>query len=659
MAATRTIDPFPLRLPPRLRTKYAPRERLSLIEWSERHMMLTEGPSVDEGVSIPWSPNLFPLQRAAMEAIEDRRFARLVLMSGPQTWGKTQAVAMPPLLHALLYRNTSAVYVAASKDLAATQWTRKISPAMDADPALAALKPDNTDHAGTKYRRDFTNGTCLHFVGSESIGALSGYTAPVIVCDDVQAYPESVPRFGHPADYAVSRSESFPSDAVRLVFAGTAGTVEDWLWRSLKASAMFCPFVPCLACETYQLIEFDRFDFDHADVDLARANTTMRCAGGECDHAINFEELPQMLERHLWASCPPDEKWVLDPPAGGVTINPDDAAIYPETRRNTSVAGFWCNALYWPFGKTWGERAVDWLEAENDPGKMKTWQQNVAVKPFKEPELDDEALTGHEFEERFGQANGYAARTVPAGVDAITCAVDVQSGYAYYIVRGWNRTTGKSWLIDMKSTRRGSFEKGDKRGLGLALHASFDTIDEMCRVGWPAVGDPTRWVRADRGVIDRGYWGAVISSWHAQRHRGVWKLIWGNSSKGELWPQKISRDSKQNPYYSVDVNLAKSLMRKLLRIPRGEGGHWHLPNEGIRDNSVRAYTRHMTAEECLPTGKWRKKKQRSENHYFDCEVYGLIAAISIGVQFPGHYETKTPTPQEGWFAKGRENRRRR
>ncbi len=679
---------------------WRPRREQGLIEWAQEHVRITEGPAVrSHGGSIPWNPDTFPLQRAPLESIEDPKWTRTILMTAPQAFGKTVIVAAM-LLYAIHYRRVSCMYVAGSRELAATQWRKKFEPAMQADEPLAELFFENPDFGGTKDRRDFKNGTSWHMTGAESIGSLSGFTAPVGAFDDLQAYIESLVRFGHAADYGVSRTESFPADQISLLFAGTASTIEAWLWRSMLGSAFFCPFVPCLSCGTYQLIEFDRFEFDRDDPVAARDECWMRCAndckgsdagcvdgcrsrsgtdprhghdremhnsenrgGGEtqtgrkrdtdgndirdaCTHRIIFDQLPEMLDRFVWASMPPDADWILSPPAGGVTIDLNTADIYPDTKRNTSAAGFWCNAYYWLLGKSWGDRAAEWIGIQGDPDRLKTHQQNEQARPWAEPEIDEEALTEDEIASH--AVEGYVAGTVPSEADVVTVTVDVQSGYVYYLIRAWKKATGDSWLIELGTKQkplrgRDETEAEKVRRRALLISKALDEVDELCRTGWDRVtmdGGIVGHIDQTLGLIDRGYEPDVVAGWQAARGRGVWKTIKGQKAgtRASLWPAKPSVDSRGRTFRYVDVNAGKHLVRRLLRVPSGEPGYWRMPILGIHSNTVRAYLRHLASERFNRTRAipaWEKKRPGMANHFWDNEVYQVCAAVACGVKLPG------------------------
>lgn len=647
-----------------------PTEQLGIAAWAERHMHITEGPLVGEaGAPTRWSTDGFPLQQAVVEAIDDRRWPKVFLLTAPQRWGKTEVAAKPVCLHAIEHRRVSVLYVAANKPLANSQWKRKFKATMEADPTLAALIPENPDDGGTNNRRDFTNGTSFHFAGSESIGALAGFTVPVVVCDDIQAYPAGIPGVGHPVDLAFARAGAYPPEMRTLVGAGTAGTIEDYLWRTIAASTLYCPAVPCLVCGTFQLIEFSRFEYPDDPIE-ALDDTHMRCANDKCDHHIVFDELPEMLTRHLWVSCPPGEDWVTKPPPEGVRIDLDKCRVYPDTDRDTTVAGFWCNAFYWPFGDTWGFLAADWLSRRGDPDKVKDFQQNLRVVPWEPPEEDEDALTVEAVAEHITE--GYKWRTIPKEADVVTLTVDAHANFLYYEVKAWQKNSGSSWLVDAGTTgvhgpRKGEAltkEQADAK-IAKGIRRALDDIYAMERGGWQVDGGGTR--SADIVLIDGGYHPTAVGQFclraNTDGRRRKWQMVRGaQTDGGMIWPRKISRTKNGYPFRGINVHEAKHELRYTLSIPQDQPGCLCTYD----DHSLEKWHRHMVSEHFieLKTSRgtkkaWVKREGAGANHWWDTAVYGVAAAIAMGVKMPSMQEKPPPRPTTSYFANLKKKGRRR
>lgn len=426
------------------RRNFAVRPRLTVDEWSRKHLKIVDGPLV-AGAPAAWNPETFPPQVTVMRACLDPRWAKVVIMGPPQAFGKTVCAAIAPCLFTLEHRLMSAAYVAANAALARTQWNEKFSPAIAADERLRSMIELDRMIAGDHSQRRFANGTTLHMTGAESIGNLSGYTVAALVCDDAHAYPASVPNYGHPGDYAESRLEAYPAEQRVHVIIGTASTRDAWLCRTLLGSSRHCLFVPCLGCGTYQLLLWERLVYDEHDPAAARGDTWHRCAGEGCDHHMTFAELPEMLRGHAWISQPEDAPWITMPQESGVTADLTKSAVYPASAGQANSAGFWANAFYWPHGKTWGERAADFLELRGQPDKELTFQQNVLVRPFAPPAEDADRLEVKDLETH--ASDFYHWRTVPAEADLVTLSIDVHHKFLYYIVEGWRKRDGENYLV--------------------------------------------------------------------------------------------------------------------------------------------------------------------------------------------------------------------
>ncbi len=618
-----------------------PTARLSISEWARMHVRITEGPLVgDSGEPVRWSPESFPPQVGIMDAIDDQRWSRVFIIGPPQASGKTQAAALPPLLHAIHHRRVSAAYVGANLNLATTQWAKKIKPAIEANGDLAQLIFENTDMGGTRVRRDFTNGTSLHCAGADSVGALSGFTAPVVVCDDVQGYPATLPGFGHPVDVAFARTESFPKEAVTLIGIGTAGTVDDYLWRAVKDSAYFVPLVPCLGCGVYQMLTWDRLIFDESSPAAAVASAWLECVNDDCSHEITFSELPAMLRGHRWVSVPAGEDWVNVEP----DRYPENPRVYPYTDRSTDVAGFWLNALYWTLGKTWGDRAAEWLGRKGNPDRVKDHRQTVRVIPWQEPEEDERALTAEAIAAH--QFKGHRYLTVPAAADLVTLTADVHDAFIYYIVRAWRKECGTSWLVDAgtlgvhgpkKEEKLGQREKAAR--VGHAIREALEDLHKMEAEGWVEADSDAR-INAAICLVDGGYRPDAVGQFCLARRQELgwrkWVMLKGDSD-GDIWTGKATKNQRGHPFYRTNVSEGKHVLRELLAVPRDKPGAWHT----YADRDLEAYHRHLISEHFITVrraGKdkkiWEKRDEGGPNHWLDCEVYQIPTAIVCDIPLP-------------------------
>jgi hypothetical protein len=637
---------------PQERRIFAPVERLPLPEWAEACRLITTGPAVGSaGVAIPWSNVVDPLGVPIMEAFEDRRWSLVVIMGSPQASSKT-ALVINLILSTLVQDRANVFYHNASATAAQDVWRKKIAPALLAaqaagKSALGDLLPLDREEAGTRERRDFANGTCLYMRGSDSRAALAQATAMVTIGDDVQAMG-TLPEGDHPADVGMERADAYPREQRRHIHLGQPGMVEDYLSRELFTSTFYMPFVPCLRCRTHQLIEWPRMQYDATDPAMALADTRMKCANGDCDHLLSHDELPAMLADHRWVSTPPKENWVLNPMPGGTWVKLSKAAVYPETDRKTTVCGFWRSALYWMFA-AWAMQAVRAIEAVGHPEQQINVQKRILAIPWKEPEEDTGALTAEMMAEH--QQAGHRHGKVPKAADLLTVTADVHNAFIYYIVRAWTRATGDSWLIDagtigVHGPRKDEQLSDAQRAarIGSGIRRALDDLWMMCEKGWPVVGKPGERMHPTLGLVDGRYRPDAVWQFCVRRNTGLgrraWQMIFGKSSSQgakAIWPKKPHR-TKGRVYREINVDEAKHVLREVLTIPVDRPGAWHT----YSDQDLEAYHRHMIAEHFVVRrrgGKdvkvWEKREGAGANHWWDCEVYEIPAAIACGVKLPG------------------------
>lgn len=630
---------------------------MGLAAWSESFRYVTQGPLVGSGAPVRWSNQTFPLQQGIMDAIDSPRWSAVAVIAPPQAGGKTDAAAVNPILKALQYDLRDCLYMSANAIKAADQWNKKFRPSIDA--GFPDLIPEDREQGGTKERRDMSNGTSLFLAGCESIANVSSSTIPTIVCDDVQAMPASIGVMGHPCDVAFKRSAAYPEEERTHILLGTAGHTEDYLWRAVSRSAHFRPFVPCLKCGTYQILSWDRLIFDATDPLAARSAVSMTCENDDCDHQITDEELPRMLARYRWVA-----RGQKADSRGGVT------GKLPASR----VAGFWWNALYWPFVE-WATHVGEWVECRGDPDREKSFQQNVLVIPFEPPEEDTEALTVEALEEH--QTPGNERGKVPAGVEIVTTTADVHDRFIYGIVRGWNPEDGTSHLIDAFTLgvhgprRTEKLSEDEKRArIGYAIRDALEDLWRLEAGGWPAMeGD--RLFRSSINLIDGGYRPDAVGQFVTMRNQGLPEIRWvmtrGKSDSTRtkpIWPSKSNRNIRGGyAFREISVDVAKHVVRELIAKPKTEPGAWHT----YSDVDLEAYHRHLISEHFVPRRRaggerhvWEKRAGAGPNHWWDCEVLQVAAALACGVRLVGYDRNikVKPISLRKHFGQDRKGRRR-
>lgn len=601
-----------------------PRVRLPIIEWGRRRFRLTKGPLVPAGAaSVPWSPELDPLSVAPLEAMTDPRWSLIVEMGSPQASGKTTRVLLR-LLFALDQERADFVYFCPSKELARDQWEAKIKPAMAADPELASLIPADREEQGVHFSRQFVCGgvKCMgYFRGADSRGALAGVSAPLVIADDVHAMSR-FPEGDHPCDVARERSDALPATRKTHVLIGQAGRENDYLATRLFESAFFVPVAPCPACGVFQMIEWDRIEYAADDPSAARELAALRCAA--CAALIGQANQRAMLAKGVWVSMPPGENWITAPRPGGTMVDLKEVALYPETFRATTTAGFWRSALYFPH-VPWGDQAVKFLEGKGSPEAMLNFRRRVRCVPERPPTEEMEGMAPAEIASHAAAACQW--QVVHEAADLVLLTADCQAGYVYYVVRAWRQSDGASWLVECGSS------KTEHRASGLP--GGLELLGTKAAAGWKRADGKI--VLPRRCAVDSGYEPDLV--WrHCKRYGvGLWFPTKGVRDARTIWsatPNKV----KHRLYWPVGVNEAKSVLWRILQAPAGGPGYHALPAD-MPTQTLDAYSRHMVSEVWDDRRRlWVKAKQRlaglrgGRNDYWDCEVLQVAAALSAGVK---------------------------
>lgn len=611
-----------------IRLAFARKPFLSTADWSEAYRFVTQGPCVPQGAKgVRWSNQTFPIQKAIMDAIDDPSWSRVVVVAPPQTGGKTDCAAINPILKALHYDRRDCLYVSASANKAYDQWHKKFKPALAANNRLSELIDVDREQGGTRERRDFANGASLFLAGAESVSNLSGSTIPVIVCDDVQAMPANIATLGHPVEVAIRRGQALPEEMRTVVILGTAGSGEGYLWLSLKKSTWFKPYIPCLRCGQYQRLDWSRAVISENG---KGPKLTINCVRPECGHSITQTEVSDSLMLM---------KWVGE----GQEIS-RDGNVHGDLA-TTSVAGFWWNALYWPY-VSWATHAREYQDGRGNPDKERSFCQDILCQPYEPPDEDENAITVAQLAEH---EIGYSRGQAPSGVEVVTLTVDVHDRFLYYVVRGWNKETGESWLIDAGTKGVHGPKDGEamvprrkEAEVGFAIRRALEDVWDMERKGWPSGGSM---VHAEVVLTDGGYRPDAVNTFCLKANLSSplrkWHMVRGESTTRAIkpiWPRIPIVTKKGHVYRAINVDEAKHRLRELLAIPAGRPGAWYT----YSDISLEAYHRHLVSEHFVEVKSarkivkaWVKREGAGPNHWLDCETYQIAAAIAAGVLLLG------------------------
>jgi terminase, large subunit len=584
---------------------WKPPPRLSLSEWADTHFYLSAESSAEPG---RWKT--LPYQRGIMDAFTDPSVMQVSVMKSARVgWTKIVNALVGYYMH---QAPAPILVVQPTVEDAKGYSKEEIAPMLRDCPALSALVFEDDEAPRS------ANNTILHkrYPGGvlSMVGAMSGagfrrISRKVVLFDEVDGYPPSAGNDGDPVKLGIKRSEYYHD---RKIGAGSTPLLAgaSRIEQLFEAGDQRRFFVPCPSCGHMAPLVFR----------------------GDKGHVMT------------WPEGKPEEAFFSCQQSGCVIEHKDKRAMVEagEWRAARPFAGHasyhvWAAYSFSP-NATWAQLAQEFLDAKDNPETLKTYVNTVLGETWAEKGEAPEWERLHDRREQ------YPIGTVPAGVQLLTCGVDVQKDRWIYEVVGWG--AGKeSWSVDA------GIIPGDTSN-----EAEWAKLDELLARTYPGAGGVTHAVRIM--AVDSGYNTNTVYAW-ARRHVGRVIAIKGMASARTLLGaptpvdvtlggRRVARGCKMWP---VGVDVAKSELYGWLRLARPEPGApfppgWmHFPEYGPD------YFKQLTAEQLVLRRdtrgfahyEWNVIPGR-ENHFLDARVYARAAAALAGLDRM-RAPTRDPSPQ--------------
>lgn len=578
-----------------------PPPRLDLSSWADEHFRLSA-----ESAAVAGRWNTLPYQRDIMNAISDRHTTFVSVMKSARV-GFTLIVsaAVGYYIH---QAPCSILLVQPNLDDVKGFSKETIAPMLRDVPVLAAIAysdkadPDAgvKDSGQTIAHKRFPGGV-LSMVGANSGAGFRRISRKVVIFDEVDAYPASAGSDGDPIKLGMKRAEYFWD---RKIIAGSTPL----LAGSSRIESLFLAgdqryfYVPCTQCGHMDRLVFTEHSegghfmvFDKEDT----AGAHFVCSKNGC--VIEHKDKRDMVARGEWRASKPF--------AGHASFH------------------IWAAYSFSP-NATWSQLADEFLEAKAGGREtLKTFINTVLGETWKE--------TGDvpDWERLYERRERYAIGSVPAGVEFLTCGVDVQKNRWVYEVVGWG--VGKeSWSIDA------GVIMGDTSNEG-----AWSALDELLERTYPSNTGALLPIRAM--AVDSGYNTQVVYNWGRTKPGSRVLAVKGVSTARSLMStptpvdvdrrgQKIRRGYRVWP---VGVDIAKAELYGFLRLSKPVDGQPYPPGYCHFPEHAPDFFRQLTAEHLVSatvkkTGytvhEWHLMPGR-ENHWLDARVYSRAAAAHLGI----------------------------
>ena len=379
-----------------------PIKKISVSKWADTFRQL---PS-DAAEPGQWHTSRVPYMQAVMDAFTDERIHRVAIKAAAQV---SKSECLLNIVGRFAHVDPcSLMIIQPTLELAQDFSKARLSRMIEDTKVLTPLfydKLKTRDANQTILNKFFTGGRVV-LTGANSPANLASRPIRILLCDEVDRFPQSASKEGDPVDLAAKRTTTFWNYKIGLFSTPTTegasridleyqlGTQEEWRHQ-------------CPNCGEYHALDYRQMqvDFKQTRDEAGNKSVVVNSVKWRCpDCGFEFSELEMKnAPQHYEAQ------------------NPD--AIKNGTR------SFWLNGFSSPW-LSWHEIMREWLEARGDPNREAVVCNTRFGLSYKlTGEYSDENIFLDRREDYDGE--------IPSPVLLLTAAVDVQANRLEYEVVGW------------------------------------------------------------------------------------------------------------------------------------------------------------------------------------------------------------------------------
>ena len=387
-----------------------PLPKTSVSTWADNYRMLSNT-SAEPG---RWRTSRAPYQKDIMDAFTEAGIHRVVVKSCSQV-GKSDI--MMNVIGRFAHLDPCAIMMLQPTiDMAQDFSKTRIAPMLRDTKVLNSLFCDvaTRDANNTILSKIFPGGRLI-MCGANSPAGLASRPIRVLLCDEVDRFPDSAGTEGDPVDLAAKRMTTFWNRVMGLFSTPTnegssrideeylAGTQEEWQHQ-------------CPNCGEYHKLLVNDMHVDATQAEGHRGKKTF------------------IIHSVMWR-CPDcgfsfSERDMKAAPQKYVAHNPD--------AKKNGCRSFSLNAFSSPW-ISWTEIMREWMEAKGDPEREKVVKNTRLGESYKQAGAFEDEIPFLRRRERYGAE-------LPEGVKVLTAAVDTQDNRLEFEVCGWGRDE-ESWGI--------------------------------------------------------------------------------------------------------------------------------------------------------------------------------------------------------------------
>lgn len=556
---------------------------MTISEWADKYRKLSRETSAEPG---RWRTSRAPYQKEIMDALNDYRVEKVIVMSSSQV-GKSEIINNS-IGYFIDMDPSSILLVQPTVDISEDYSKRRISPMIRDTEVLAAKVSDSKtrDVNNTILMKVFPGGF-LAMGGANSPAGLASRPIRILLCDEVDRYPDSAGSEGDPISLAEKRTITFWNRKKLFVSTPTikgASRIEQEY--EMGTQEKWC--VECPGCANFHPILLRDIRFDH---EIHEAGTRkvyqVRDISWRCPSCFReFDE--QTIKR---ASA----KWVAENP------------IAMENR----VRSFWLNAFVSPW-YTWKQIVQEFLESKDDPEKHKVFVNTILGETWEDrgEQMEEDTL--------LNRRESYAA-DLPDGVLLLTAGVDTQDDRLEYEIVGWGRDH-ESWGIEYGVIVGKPDNPKTMQQLDDVLNRVFRFADgKGLKVACTCI---------DSG----GHYTSDIYKYTKRNEQRRILAVKGQGGPGIPLIHRYSRNNKEKALLVIlGVDDGKSSIYSALKVQEPGPKYCHFPNDDRRGYD-RFYFQGLLSEKLVPRKKngvtrltWEKISTSARNEALDTRNYAMAA----------------------------------
>lgn len=558
---------------------------LTISQWADSKRRLSSESSAEPG---RWDTSRAEYQRGIMDAISDPRTHTIVVMSSSQV-GKTEILNNAVGFYIdqdpspiLLVQPTLDMGKAWSKD--------RLAPMLRDTDCLTDKVKDvkSRDSGNTMLHKSFPGGH-ITIAGANSAASLASRPIRVLLCDEVDRYPESAGVEGDPLKLAEKRTTTFWNKKHIYTSTPTIKNVEDEdgkltggsrIERLYEASDQRRLYVPCPDCGHEQTLKWSQVRWPEGKPEAAEY-----CCE-ECGSLWND------VVRHRAIAL---GEWRSEAPFRG-------------------IAGFHLSELCSPWVKL-AKTVESFLEAKPSAETLQVWTNTSLGETWE--------VTGEKVDAG-SLANlqaVYGPDDLPEDVLFATAGVDVQKDRLEVELVAWGigeRSWGARYVV----------LAGDP-----AQQEVWGALDEL--LAEPLHTESGRIIRVIAAAIDTGghFASQVYAFCDGKSSRYIWPIK-GQAGPGvPIWPIRASNAKGNRRVWMVGVDTIKEMVYARWEIEEGDG-QCRIPTDPELGYD-QAWMKQATAEQKMT----RYSKGRAytfwdlrpgvRNEALDCRVYATAAMRSL------------------------------